>query len=178
MSQYMFSSDNLTREQIRKYNVSELQAALVQLDLPSTGKKHELVERVYQYWVELQSPSKDNIVNPTTSVRFTMINVPEMLELRSKLSSFGIFSCILFDPEEATCYVIYKSIESAQKFHDSCAEMGFEHARYVHESEVEKRSKELGLIKESAFLTNPSIKQFYRTNAEPKIFWCPNSSKL
>ena len=177
-TQYMLASDNLTREQIRKYNVSELQAILTELNLPSTGKKHELVERVFQFWLELQSPSKENAVNPTNSLRFTITTLPDIYQLRSLLLNYGNITAILVDPAETTCYVIFNTINSAQKFHDDCPSLGYEHCRYVHESDIEKRVKELQLIKENAFITNVSLKQFSRTKTEPKIFWKPKNPPM
>ena len=177
-TQYMLASDNLTREQIRKYNVSELQAILTQFNLPSAGKKHELVERVFQFWLELQSPSKENAFNPTNSLRFTITTEPNIYELRSLLLNYGNLTVLLLDPAENTCYVIFNTINSAQKFHEDCSSHGYEHCRYVHESDIEKRVKELKLINENSFLTNVSLKQFFRTNTEPKIFWKPKNPPI
>jgi hypothetical protein len=175
---YLLESDNLTRDQLRKYNVSELQGILSQLNLDSNGKKHELVDRLYQFWLSIQSPASaaapaaEPKLQLTCCVKCQFTEDPDFFVLRTKLETYGQTSGVLFDPDESLCYVSYKKSESVQGVLRDAAELGFSDARCVAESELEKRSRELELIADNMQLHNVSQKRFRRTQTEPKIFWC------
>ena len=113
---YLFESDSLTREQLRKYNVNELQDILIQFNMESSGKKQELVERVFQFWSEIQSPSrKQNNLNQqfTSCIKMQMPEIKSIVEFRSKLENFGEISLLLLDSEFNSCYVSYADAASS-----------------------------------------------------------------
>ena len=171
-SDYLLQSDSLTRDQLRKYNVSELQSILGRLNLATPGKKHELVERVYNFWLELQLPSEKTLSSPTTSVRFTLPTISDFQQFILQLQSFGSINALLVDPDENACYVVYKSIDSSKRFYESCGELNLECPRYVKIDDVEKRSQALQLISKNQQLNNVIQKKFNKTTTEPRVFWC------
>lgn len=169
----MLASDNLTKDQLRKYNVSELQAVLTQMNLPSTGKKHELVDRVYQFWRGLEAPEQDKPVVPTSAISFKVGDSPNMIEIRSRLETIGPIQAFLYIPDTKICYAMYRTTENAQRFLDTCDKFGYEEAQFISETEIEKYAKEHELIDEHASLNNISQKSFNRTSCEPRIYWYP-----
>lgn len=175
---YLLESENLTREQLRKCNVSELQSILNQLSLPSNGKKHELVERLYQFWQSIQTPASNTNkpiehVNPTTSLSFTLPLISDIVKFRAKLEMFGPILTMLFDPSENTCYVSFRTLESAEQLYDNCQDLDIENATYIPDNEIEKKSKQLQLLAENMQPHNTIQKTFRKTNFEPRLFWCP-----
>lgn len=177
---YLLASDNLTREQLRKFNVSELQGILNQLNLVSTGKKHELVERLFQFWKQINQGSTDepqnetqgDQQNPTAAIRFSFTQFPDIIPFRAKLESYGPLIAMLLDPEESKCYVIYRSQEDTQRLYDDIIKLGFGEPHFILESEVEKKSKEFQLLPDNAQLHNAAQKTFRKTVCEPKLYWC------
>jgi hypothetical protein len=176
---YLLGCDNLTRDQLRKYNVTELQGILTELNLPAVGKKHELVDRFYQFWLGLQKPGTAGgpppqvTVGPTSTVKFVLVSFPEVHFLRARLELFGHISAMLVDPANMACFVTYRNHESAQKLVAASEELGFRDAQFVLEGDLEKRSRELELLPETAQLHNTAHKMFRRTTTEPRIYWAP-----
>lgn len=175
---YLLESENLTREQLRKCNVSELQSILNQLSLPSTGKKHELVERLFQFWQSIQTPASSaskpiEHINPTNSLSFTLPLITDIVQFRAKLEMFGPILAMLFDPSENVCYVSFRSLESAEQLYDNYQELDIENATYIPDNEIEKKSKQLQLLVENMQSHNVIQKTFRKTNFEPRLFWCP-----
>ncbi|OHT11068.1 SAP domain containing protein [Tritrichomonas foetus] len=176
---YLLESDNLTREQLRKYNVSELQGILTQLNLASNGKKHELVERLFQFWQSIQTPAPGNPkpaehVTPTSSVKFAPPPIANITEFRAKIEIFGPIVMMLFDPSENSFYVTFRSQESAESLMDGLKEIGGEEQIFIPDSEVEKHAKQMQLLAENLQPHNAIQKTFRKTNFEPRIFWRPN----
>jgi hypothetical protein len=175
---YLLESDNLNRDQLRKYNVSELQGILGQLNLDTNGKKHELVDRLFQFWVSIQTPAAATPPPPevrfpvTCCVRFGLQSFPDCLELRAKLETYGHIASMLVDPSELFCLVCYRKPESSQKLLSDAPELGFLDAKCVRENDIEKKSKELELIGDGFQLHNFSQKRFRKTQTEPRLYWC------
>lgn len=173
---YLLESDNLTREQLRKFNVNELQGVLKQLNLSSQGKKHELVERLFEFASDLQAPSDVHRETTTSAVKFELNGIPAYAELKSVLDTFGTVIAFLVDPEENVCMVSYRNLDSAQKLHDQGeAKYGFLNATYILESVIEKKAKEMEVLRESLSLATAPMKSFRKTQTEPKIFWMPGN---
>lgn len=176
---YLLEGDKLTREQLRKYNVSELQSALEQLNLESTGKKHELVERFFHFWEGLQTPASTTSTtggsrpSPTTVVKFKLATVPNYMDLRSLLEVYGCLTAFLVDPEGGCYFAAYKAADSARKLFDDAAAMELIDPEYVLEGELEKRAREMKLMTENAQISNAIQKAFKRTHTEPRLFWRP-----
>ena len=176
---YLLEGDNLTSEQLRKYNVSELQAALEQLNLESTGKKHELVERLFQFWLEIQSPTSGASpksgprVSPTTVVKFKLTEIPDYLDLRAELEVYGCLTAFLVDPENSCYFAAYKAAESARKLFEDADQRKLVDPEYVLEGDFEKRAREMKLMTENAQISNAIQRAFKRTHTEPRLFWRP-----
>lgn len=167
---YLLESDNVTREQLRKFNVNELQGVLKQLNLSPQGKKHELVERLFQFAAGIQAPA----AGYTSAIRFELEEIPNYTELKAVLETFGTIIAFLVDPVEKECMVSYRSIDSAQNLHDKGEEeYGFLNASYILESELEKKAKQMEMMDESSQIANAAMKSFKKTQTEPKIFWLP-----
>jgi hypothetical protein len=176
---YLLGCDNLSREQLRKHNVTELQSILAQLNLPSSGKKHELVDRFYQFWLQLQKPGSSGnappqvSVIPTSCVQFSLPSAADSHSLRAELEAFGHISGFLIDPRDSSASVAYRNHESAQKLFAASGNLALADVRFIMEGDIEKRSRELGLLPEHLQLRNAVQKSFRRTATEPRIYWRP-----
>ena len=176
-SQYMLACDNLTKDQLRKYNVSELQSVLTQMGLPSTGKKHELVDRVYQFWRSLETPETEKPVVPTSAISFRVQPQPNILEIKSRLEAIGPLQAMLYLPDSGKerCLTMYRTTENAQRFLDLCEKYGYEDSQFISEVEIERQAKDHELIDDSFQISNTTQKTFYKTTCEPRIYWCSAS---
>jgi hypothetical protein len=103
--------ESLSRDQLRKHNVTGLQATLTQLNLSSTGNKHELVDRLFQFWLDLQNPDTGHVplsdltVGPTSSARFRMPEHTQIANVvqkgfRKTLAEPRVFWAPTVDPDE------------------------------------------------------------------------------
>ena len=171
----MLACDNLTKDQLRKYNVSELQSVLTQMGLPSAGKKHELVDRVYQFWKSLETPETEKPVVPTSAISFRVKPQPNILEIKSRLEAIGPLQAMLYLPEPGKEKVLamYRTTENAQRFIDLCEKYEYEDSQFISEVEIERQAKDLELINDSYQISNTTQKTFYKTTCEPRIYWCP-----
>lgn len=174
-AQYMLASDNLTKDQLRKYNVSELQSVLASVGLPSAGKKHELVDRVYQFWRSIETPESEKPVVPTSALSFKVEAQPNIIEIRSRLEAIGPLRAMLFVPKELKCYAMFRTTENAQRFFDLCEKFNYQEPEFISENEIDRYAKHNDLIDESFQVSNTVQKTFNKTSCEPRIYWCPAS---
>ena len=176
---YLLESDNLTREQLRKYNVSELQGILTQLNLGATGKKHELVERLFQFWQSIQTPApsgKRDEKPSTPCVKFVPPTIHNIVDFRARIEAFGHVAAIVIDPESSECFVAFRSTESAEQLAAAAEELGIRELEFVHENDVEKKARDLELLPEHTQFHNAAQRTFRKTTCEPRLYWCPANS--
>ena len=175
--QYMLACDNLTKDQLRKYNVSELQGVLTKMGLASTGKKHELVDRVYQFWRSLETPETEKPVVPTSAISFRVAPEPNILEIRSRLEAIGPIQAMMYLPDQGNERVLamYRTTENAQRFLDLCEKYGYNDSQFISEVEIERQAKDRQLIDDNLQISNTTQKTFNKTTCEPRIYWCSAS---
>lgn len=175
---YVISSDNLTREQLRKYNVSELQVILDQLNLPSNGKKHELVERLYEFWQRIQTSehqsnnSEENIV-ARNSLKFNPPPITDFVDFRSKLEIYGPVVAMLYDPSENAIYITFRGVDPAKSIYEHATELSISNISYIEDIDVEKKAKDLHFLASNLQPHNTIQKTFRKTNFEPRLYWLP-----
>ena len=173
MSAIIYFPDNPTREQIRKHNVNELQNILNQMNLPSSGKKSELVDRVYQFYKGLDStePTKTEIANACLS--FCVDGIHDNMEIRSILEVYGPIQCFLAIPQENKYYVLYKTIECAQELKSSTEKGPIVDISYSSEIDLQRIIKDQQFFEKNINIQNTIHKLYHRTSSEPRIFWQP-----
>jgi hypothetical protein len=96
---------------LHKHNVTDLQAMITQLNLSSAGNKHEIVDRPFQFWLNLQNPGVGHVplgdltVGPTSSVRcqlpeHTQIANVVQKKFRKAVAEPKVFWAPTIDPDE------------------------------------------------------------------------------
>ena len=171
--EYILSNDNITKEQLRKYNVNELQGLLNYLGISYNGKKGELVERVYQVARGTNTGNNEKSIVPTNCIMFQLPKNENYNEIRQKVEYFGQISTFLILPDHNKCYVLYKFLESAKDFLEGAEKIGLKNLEYYSEQDMEKLSKEYKLIDSNKSFSSINQKIFNKTSFEPRIFWSP-----
>lgn len=174
ISPYLFTEDKPSRELIKKCDVMQLKSLLQSLGLPAQGKKPELVERVFEFFNNLQNPDEVSTVQPSHSVKFRLESTRPPEEIRFFLERFGVLRFFFYDPTDSVCYVTFESTTSSSKLMGSADDNHLLEAKYILDGELEQAVHDSGIIPTDSRLSDVPFSNFRKTTCEPHLFWKEN----